>query len=145
MAKRWYQEKREHQDRFLEQLEIWEARAGKEMREDGAAQEATSAVERLSGEPDPEAERIGGEALETLRLQVPRPSFETWLKDTVGHKVTDSEMMVLAPTHNTAEWLERRMYQSIHRAIEAALGRPVEVQFLGCASDFGVGLWGGFG
>ena len=40
--------------------------------------------------------------LETLRLQVPRPSFETWLKGTVGHKVTDSEMMVLAPTQNTA-------------------------------------------
>ena len=63
---------------------------------------ATSAVGRLSGEPDPEAERIWGEMLETLRLPVPRPSFETWLKDTVGHKVTDSEMMVLAPTQSTA-------------------------------------------
>ena len=60
LAKRWYKENREHQDRFLEQLEIWEARAAKEMREGGAAQEATSAVERLSGEPDPEAERIWG-------------------------------------------------------------------------------------
>ena len=36
---RWYQENREHQDRFLEQLEIWKARARKEMWEDGAAQE----------------------------------------------------------------------------------------------------------
>ena len=70
------------------------------------------------------------DVLEKLRLQVPRPSFETWLKDTVGHTVTDSEMMVLAPTQNTAEWLERRMYQSVFRAVEQVLGRPVEVQFL---------------
>ena len=130
LARRWYKENKEHQDRFLEQLEIWETRAAKDLREDGAAQEATSAVKRLSGEPDPEAERVWGEVLEKLRLQVPRPSFETWLKDTVGHTVTDSEMMVLAPTQNTAEWLERRMYQSVFRAVEQVLGRPVEVQFL---------------
>ena len=130
LAKRWYKENKEHQDRFLEQLEIWETRAAKDLREDGEAQEATSAVKLLSGEPDPEAQRVWGEVLEKLRLQVPRPSFETWLKDTVGHTVTDSEMMVLAPTQNTAEWLERRMYQSVFRAVEQVLGRPVEVQFL---------------
>ena len=35
--------------------------------------------------------------------------------------------MLVAKSTTAAEWVERRMYQSLHRAVETVLGRGIEV------------------
>ena len=64
-----------------------------------------------------------------LELQVPKPSFETWLKQTEGLSHDDTHFVVGVQTPFAVAWLERRMYQSIHRAVERILRRPLDVQF----------------
>ena len=64
-----------------------------------------------------------------LELQVPKPSFETWLKQTEGLSHDESHFVVGVRTPFAVEWLERRMYQSIHRTVERVVRRPMEVQF----------------
>ena len=64
-----------------------------------------------------------------LQLQVSRPIYETWLKETEGLSITDGSLTVGVPTPFAVEWLERRMYQSIQRTLQKVAGRPLEVQF----------------
>ena len=64
-----------------------------------------------------------------LELQLPRPTFETWLKQTEGISSNDSSFVVQVPTPFAVAWLERRMYQTIQRTVERVTQRPLEVQF----------------
>ena len=78
-----------------------------------------------------------------LELQVPKPSFETWLKQTEGLSHDDTHFVVGVRTTFAVEWLERRMYQSIHRAVERILRRPLDVQFRVSVEDAGLAEPGG--
>ena len=64
-----------------------------------------------------------------LELQLPRPTFETWLKQTEGISSNDGSFVVEVPTPFAVAWLERRMYQTIQRTVERVTQRPLEVQF----------------
>ena len=44
-----------------------------------------------------------------LQLQLPRPAFETWLKNTDGVSYDEHQFVVEAPTPFAVAWLERRM------------------------------------
>ena len=64
-----------------------------------------------------------------LELQMPRPAFETWMKQTEGITYNDSSFVVGVPTPFAVAWLERRMYQVIQRTVERVTQQPLEVQF----------------
>jgi chromosomal replication initiator protein len=64
-----------------------------------------------------------------LELQLPRPTFETWLKPTEGLRSDDRNFVVEVPTPFYVEWLERRIYQTIQRTVERLMGAPLEVSF----------------
>ena len=64
-----------------------------------------------------------------LQLQLPRPTFETWLKQTEGISHDDSHFVVEAPTPFAVAWLERRMYHAIQQTVEKVTQRPLDVQF----------------
>ena len=64
-----------------------------------------------------------------LQLQVTRPTYETWLKDTEGLSITDDLFTVGVPTPFAIEWLEKRMYQLIQKTAQKVTGHPLEVQF----------------
>jgi chromosomal replication initiator protein len=64
-----------------------------------------------------------------LELQLPRSTFETWLKPTEGLRVDDRNFVVEVPTPFYAEWLEQRIYQTIQRAVERVLGLSLEIAF----------------
>ena len=51
--------------------------------------------------------------LQKLRDELPRPTFETWLKDTLLLNVAGNTAHIMVPNKFAGEWLERRMYQSI--------------------------------
>ena len=67
--------------------------------------------------------------LGNLQLQVPRPSFDTWLKDTAGFPGEDGSFMVCTPSPFVAEMLEQRMYCLIGDALEKITGARPEVRF----------------
>ena len=68
-------------------------------------------------------------ALGELELQLPRPAFETWLKKTEGVSHDEHHFVVAVPTAFAVAWLERRMYQAIHKAVEKVAQRSLDVQF----------------
>ena len=74
-------------------------------------------------------DRLWDAALGELQLQVARPAFETWLKDTQGLAYSDSVFSVGAPNAFISEMLEQRMYPLIERALERVCGEAVSVQF----------------
>ena len=78
-----------------------------------------------------------------LQLQVTRPSFETWLKDTVGLSHEGGEFVVGAPSTFVAEMLEQRMYSLISRAVERTVHSGVEVRFQVMSNGQAVGAPGG--
>ncbi|MCI0441359.1 MAG: hypothetical protein L0177_19840 [Chloroflexi bacterium] len=77
----------------------------------------------------PIPDRVWEAVLGELQLQVTRPSFETWLKDTVGVSCDGGELVVGAPNRFVADMLEGRMYSLIAQAVERVLNRSVEIRF----------------
>ena len=64
-----------------------------------------------------------------LQLQLPRPTFETWLKRTEGVSCDGQSFVVEVPTAFAVAWLERRMYQSIQKTVEKVAKQPLEIHF----------------
>ena len=63
-----------------------------------------------------------------LQLQLPRPTFETWLKSTEGVAENGQVFVVEAPTAFTVEWLEKRMFHTLQRTLEKVAGCPMQLQ-----------------
>jgi chromosomal replication initiator protein len=64
-----------------------------------------------------------------LELQVTRPTYQTWLKETSGLALRDNVLTVKVPTPFAAEWLEKRMYRLIQTTAQRVGQAPLEVQF----------------
>ena len=83
----------------------------------------------MSDPPEPEAAAVWELTLEELEEQLPRPSFETWFRDTVGHRMDEDSLVVEVPSALGIAWLERRAYHSVQKTVEKVLDRPIEVNF----------------
>lgn len=68
---------------------------------------------------DASPRRVWDAALGRLELQVTRPSFDTWLRGTIGIAVDEDTLVVSVPTPFAAEWLEQRMTSLVEQAIAA--------------------------
>ena len=75
------------------------------------------------------AERTWEAALGRLQLQVTRPSYDTWLRDTVGLSIDDEALVVGVPTTFGAEWLGGRMHGLIETAVASVARAPLAVRF----------------
>ncbi|MCY4528700.1 MAG: chromosomal replication initiator protein DnaA [Chloroflexi bacterium] len=64
-----------------------------------------------------------------LQLQVPKPSYETWLRGTKGVSVSDGALVILTPNAFVSEMLDTRMYSLISRCLESITGNPMEIRF----------------
>ena len=82
-----------------------------------------------------QAKEVWQAALGELQLQVTRPSYETWLKDTVGIGHHDGEFIVGTPNAFAVEMLEQRMYSLISEAMERVTKSRVEVRFQVLSSE----------
>ncbi len=65
-----------------------------------------------------------------LQLQVTRPSYETWLKETVGVAREDDVFVVGTPSAFVAEMLQQRMYSLISEAMERVTKSHVQLRFV---------------
>ena len=75
------------------------------------------------------AEQVWEAVLGDLQLRITRPSYETWLKDTVGLDYLDGEFVVGTPNTFVAEMLEQRMYSLISQALEKIVAGPPDIRF----------------
>lgn len=73
------------------------------------------------------AQRTWNAALGRLQIQVTRPSFDTWLRDTTGLAQDSGRLVVGVPSTFAAEWLERRMHGLIEAAVAAVAPDAVTV------------------
>ena len=79
-----------------------------------------------------EAQSAWGQVLEALREQVPAPTFATYLQETEGHVLdaAGGALQVVCPSAWVAQAIERRLYGSVAKQAERAVGAPVEVYFV---------------
>jgi len=68
-------------------------------------------------------------ALSQLQLQVTRPNYDTWLKDTVGVQLDDGHLVVGAPNDFATAWLSTKLRPLIAKILSGIVGRPVDVTF----------------
>ncbi len=78
---------------------------------------------------EPTTREVWRAVLGELQLQLPRPTFDTWLKQTEGISCDGRSFVVEVPTPFAVAWLERRMYQSIQKTVEKITHQPLDVQF----------------
>ena len=83
-------------------------------------------------ESQEEAQSAWGQVLEALREQVPAPTFATYLQETEGHVLDTAGgiLQVICPSAWVAQAIERRLYGSVAKQAERAVGAPVEVYFV---------------
>lgn len=68
-------------------------------------------------------------ALGQLQLQVTRPNYQTWLRDTTGVALEDGTFTVCVPTDFVAEWLRDRLSDLITKTLSGIVGQPLQVAF----------------
>ena len=76
-----------------------------------------------------QAKDIWAAVLGGLQVQVPRSTYDTWLKDTVGLSLDNDVIVVGVPSPFTIEWLEKRMYHLVHKTVRKVTHRPIEIEF----------------
>ena len=82
-----------------------------------------------------DARQVWSAVLGHLELQVTRPSFHTWLKDTVGIRVSETDIVVGTPNTFVAEMLEQRMYSLVADSVNHVLKNQLDVRFIVTATD----------
>jgi chromosomal replication initiator protein len=78
---------------------------------------------------DASASRLWETALGRLQLQVTRPNYDTWLKDTVGLRFDESRFVVGAPSDFATEWLGTRLRPLIGNVLTVLTGQALDVAF----------------
>ena len=127
-AVRWYQEHPEELQTQLENLKL-------EQEQEAAAQAAAKpakapvALETVTTPGAAEARTLWASTLDRLEQELPRATFETWLRPTEGHSVQGNDLQVLVASPHNAEWLEQRIYQTILRALRQGSEQKLDVRF----------------
>ena len=79
-------------------------------------------------QPDPDARSLWSAVLGDLQLNLPRSTFEAWLKPTAGVAFQGDQFIVVAQTPFAVEWLERRMFHTLQSTLERVAGRRLQLQ-----------------
>ena len=85
------------------------------------------ALETLTTPGAAAARTLWANTLDRLEQELPRATFETWLRPTEGHSVQGNDLKVLVASPHNAEWLEQRLYQTILRALRQGSDQKLDV------------------
>lgn len=83
----------------------------------------------ITNEPLSENDQLWQDTLAVIRLQVPKNTFNAWLKDTVVLARTRSQLIVGVKNSQAKEWLENRLIMSIERPIKDHFVGVTEIIF----------------
>jgi hypothetical protein len=67
--------------------------------------------------------------LSQLQLQIPRQTFETWLKQTEAVDYQENVLVIDAKTAFAKDWLENRLVKIIETTLSTVIGTPTQVRF----------------
>ena len=125
-AIRWYQEHPQELQAQLDDLKLEQ-----ELAAQAAAKpaKAPAALETVATPGTAEARTRWAATLDRLEQELPRATFETWLRPTEGHSVQGNDLKVLVASPHDAEWLEQRVYQTILRALRQGSEQKLDVRF----------------
>ena len=125
-AIRWYQEHPQELQAQLDDLKLEQ-----ELAAQAAAKpaKAPAALETVTTPGAAEARTLWAATLDLLEQELPRSTFETWLRPTEGHSVQGNNLKVLVASPHDAEWLEQRVYQTILRALRQGSDQKLDVRF----------------
>jgi chromosomal replication initiator protein len=76
------------------------------------------------------ADQIWRAALGELQLQMTRPTFDTWLKNTRAISYEDGTLIIGVHNAYAKDWLENRLMSIIKRTLVGIVGRTVEARFV---------------
>ena len=65
-----------------------------------------------------------------LQLQMPRTTYDTWVKHSQGLAYEDGTFVVGVPNGYARDWLEERLHNMIKRTLQGVHGRSVEVRYV---------------
>ena len=125
-AIRWYQEHPQELQAQLDDLKLEQ-----ELAAQAAAKPAKDpvALETVTTPGAAAARALWANTLDRLEQELPRATFETWLRPTEGHSVQSNDLKVLVASPHHAEWLEQRLYQTILRALRQGSDQKLDVRF----------------
>ena len=125
-AIRWYQEHPQELQAQLDDLKLEQ-----EVAAQAAAKPAKApvAMETVTTPGAAAARTVWAATLDRLEQELPRATFETWLRPTEGHSVQGNDLKVLVASPHNAEWLEQRLYQTILRALRQGSDQKLDVRF----------------
>lgn len=76
------------------------------------------------------SEQAWGSVLGQLQLEMPRASFDTWVRDTEALSLEEDVMTVAARNVYARDWLEARLARTVQRLLIGILNQAVRVQFV---------------
>ena len=125
-AIRWYQEHPQELQTQLDDLKLEQ-----EVEAQAAAKPAKGpvALETVTTPGTAEARTLWANTLDLLKQELPRATFETWLRPTEAHSLQGNDLTVLVASPHNAEWLEQRLYQTILRALRQGSDQKLDVRF----------------
>jgi hypothetical protein len=65
-----------------------------------------------------------------MRLQLPRGTYESWLRDTTLVKTTEDEYTVRVHDANARDWLTQRLGGKIAANLQTVAGHPINVKYV---------------
>lgn len=72
---------------------------------------------------------LWSQTLEEMKKKISKPSYETWLKTTKAHTLTESELVVLARSEFERDWLELNYSNYISDIIFQLTGSNLQIKF----------------
>lgn len=75
-------------------------------------------------------EEAWSSVLTQLQMEMPRASFDTWVRDTYAVSLVDTIMTIATRDEDTRDWLESRLSSTVHRILIGILNQSVSVQFI---------------
>jgi chromosomal replication initiator protein len=70
-----------------------------------------------------------------LQLRIPKPSYETWLKDTFPISMDKSSLCISVPSAFASEFLGNRLHQVIVEVVSSVADRPLSVEYKVISSE----------
>jgi len=77
-----------------------------------------------------DANQLWQTALGQLELQLDRPTYETWIKDTEVISYEDDVLVIGAHSAYAKDWLENRLYGDIQRTVTNIANRTTSLRFI---------------
>jgi len=76
-----------------------------------------------------DAHQLWQAALGQLELQLPKPTYDTWVKNTQAMSYEDGTLVVGVHSAYAKDWLENRLYPTVHRVVSDIANRTTVVSF----------------